>query len=181
MKLVWLVTALLVLSPFSSPAQTRRDVPGRAEVWKMTQEQASSFARLALKGLQREYPNKPADVLNSDKDDVFFPIHPATVGRGISAFEGKARPTHQLRHAVDDDDGAVYALESFQERDEARGVLAVGDVYDEDDFRLREVALGLRPLVRVERSAEVVSRDAEAQRVAAVDLLFRVPERREQA
>ena len=75
----------------------------------------------------------------------------------------------------------MYALESFQERDEARGVLAVGDVYDEDDFRLREVALGLRPLARVERSAEVVRRDAEAKAVVAVDLTFRVPERREQA
>jgi hypothetical protein len=34
----------------------------------MTREQASAFARLALKGLQKEYPNKPADVLNGAKD-----------------------------------------------------------------------------------------------------------------
>jgi hypothetical protein len=48
---------------------------------KMTREQASAFARLALKGIQKEYPNKPADVLNSDKD-VQSPraIHPAFYG-----------------------------------------------------------------------------------------------------
>jgi hypothetical protein len=31
----------------------------------MNLEQASSFARLALKGIQKEYPNKPGDVLNN--------------------------------------------------------------------------------------------------------------------
>jgi hypothetical protein len=47
----------------------------------MTQEQASAFARLALKGLHKEYPNKPGDVLNSDKD-VQSPraLHPAFYG-----------------------------------------------------------------------------------------------------
>ena len=47
----------------------------------MTREQASLFARLALKGVQREFPNKPADVLNGDKD-VASPrtIHPAFYG-----------------------------------------------------------------------------------------------------
>jgi hypothetical protein len=44
-------------------------------------EQASLFARLAIKGIQKEYPNKPADVLNSDRD-VKNPrsIHPAFYG-----------------------------------------------------------------------------------------------------
>src|SRR3954469_8099630 len=48
---------------------------------KMTPEQTSSFARLALKGIQREYPNKPADVLNGEKD-VKSPkeMHPAFYG-----------------------------------------------------------------------------------------------------
>ena len=46
----------------------------------LTQEQASAFAKLALKGVQREYPNKPGTVLNS-KDDIKgprgdFPICP---------------------------------------------------------------------------------------------------------
>src|SRR5262245_50918955 len=51
------------------------------EVLKMSQEQASLFARLALKGLQKEYPNKPADVLNSEID-VQIPraLHPAFYG-----------------------------------------------------------------------------------------------------
>ncbi len=34
----------------------------------MTVEQASSLARLALKGICKEYPNKPADVLNDERD-----------------------------------------------------------------------------------------------------------------
>jgi hypothetical protein len=47
----------------------------------MTQEQASAFARLALKGIQKEYPNKPAEVLNGD-GDVKPPraVHPAFYG-----------------------------------------------------------------------------------------------------
>jgi Protein of unknown function (DUF2891) len=62
-------------------AQTEPAVADKKEVPKMTQEQASSFARLALQGLQKEYPNKPADVLNSDKD-VRAPraVHPAFYG-----------------------------------------------------------------------------------------------------
>jgi hypothetical protein len=51
------------------------------ESLKMSQEQASSFARLALKGIRKEYPNKPGDVLNS-ADDVKGPraVHPAFYG-----------------------------------------------------------------------------------------------------
>jgi hypothetical protein len=47
----------------------------------MHQEQASSFVRLAIKGIQKEYPNKPADVLNADKD-IQSPrlVHPAFYG-----------------------------------------------------------------------------------------------------
>lgn len=47
----------------------------------MTPAQASLFARLALKGIHKEYPNKPADVLNSAKD-VKSPrsMHPAFYG-----------------------------------------------------------------------------------------------------
>jgi len=47
----------------------------------MSPQQASLFARLALKGIQKEYPNKPADVLNGAKD-VQNPqaLHPAFYG-----------------------------------------------------------------------------------------------------
>jgi hypothetical protein len=50
-------------------------------VISMTQEQASAFARLALKGIQKEYPNKPGTVLNS-KADIKGPrdFHPAFYG-----------------------------------------------------------------------------------------------------
>jgi hypothetical protein len=70
--------SLFVLFP---QARTNPDEPARKQMWKMTQDQASSFARLALKGIQKEYPNKPADVLNSARD-VKSPrqMHPAFYG-----------------------------------------------------------------------------------------------------
>jgi hypothetical protein len=48
---------------------------------KMTQPQASAFAKLALKVIQQEYPNKPSTVLNS-KADIKGPrdFHPAFYG-----------------------------------------------------------------------------------------------------
>jgi hypothetical protein len=72
--------ALLVAPPSSDPARVE---PGaaRSEVAKMTQEQASAFAKLALKGVQKQYPNKPADVLNSDKElKAPREVHPAFYG-----------------------------------------------------------------------------------------------------
>jgi hypothetical protein len=62
------------------PAQMRPETK-KKEANGMTQEQASSFARLALKGLRKEYPYKPGDVLNSEKD-VKSPraMHPAFYG-----------------------------------------------------------------------------------------------------
>ena len=54
--------------------------PGK-DASKMTQIQASSFARLALKAVQKEYPNKPEHVQNSEMD-VRGPraLHPAFYG-----------------------------------------------------------------------------------------------------
>jgi hypothetical protein len=47
----------------------------------LSRKTASSFARLALKGIQKEYPNKPGDVLN-EAQDVKSPraMHPAFYG-----------------------------------------------------------------------------------------------------
>ncbi|HVS40075.1 MAG TPA: DUF2891 domain-containing protein [Gemmataceae bacterium] len=47
----------------------------------MTRDQATAFARQALQAIQKEYPNKPADVLNGEKD-VQSPraVHPAFFG-----------------------------------------------------------------------------------------------------
>jgi hypothetical protein len=47
----------------------------------LTQKQASAFAALALKGLQKEYPNKPGHVMN-DAADIKSPraLHPAFYG-----------------------------------------------------------------------------------------------------
>src|SRR3954469_7730983 len=48
---------------------------------EMTREQASAFAKLALKGIRKEYPNKPEHVL-SGAGDVKAPraLHPAFYG-----------------------------------------------------------------------------------------------------
>jgi hypothetical protein len=73
------LSVLLLPSVSSSTAQTK---PGAAkEAIKMTPEQASAFARLALKGIHKEYPNKPGDVLNTEID-VRSPraVHPAFYG-----------------------------------------------------------------------------------------------------
>src|SRR5437667_2940832 len=72
------ILLLFALLP-STPGEPR--VPATKEALRMTPEQASAFARLALKGLGKEYPNKPADVLNSEQD-VRVPraLHPAFYG-----------------------------------------------------------------------------------------------------
>src|SRR5262245_7688239 len=47
----------------------------------MKMEQASAHARLTLKAVQKEYPNKPADVLNSEKDgQIPQALHPSFYG-----------------------------------------------------------------------------------------------------
>src|SRR5205085_6255531 len=91
-----------------------------------------------------------------------------------------ARAPHQLRHAVEDDDGALSRLVAREQRQQARGVLAVGHVYDEDDLGRSEVALNIHPRAFVERRAEVVRSDAQAQSITLLDLALRLFERREQ-
>jgi hypothetical protein len=52
-----------------------------AQEIKMTPQQASAFAKLALKGLQKEYPNKPGHILNGDADSKTpKALHPAFYG-----------------------------------------------------------------------------------------------------
>jgi Protein of unknown function (DUF2891) len=72
---------LLVLTTVSQPGQTEPPPPAAKESPTMKPEQASAFARLALKGIRKEYPNKPADVLNGEAD-VKAPrvMHPAFYG-----------------------------------------------------------------------------------------------------
>lgn len=75
--------SLVMLSLFAQAtlAQTKDGPADAVKGFRMTQEHASAFARLALKGIQKEYPNKPGDVLNSERD-VQTPraVHPAFYG-----------------------------------------------------------------------------------------------------
>src|SRR5262245_27753203 len=72
-----MLTFLLLLSVAASEQDEKPARPATA----MTPEQATLFAKLALKGIAKEYPNKPADVLNTDAD-VKSPraMHPAFYG-----------------------------------------------------------------------------------------------------
>jgi hypothetical protein len=73
--------SLLLIFILCPRAETGRDEPTASKAWKMTRKQASAFALLALKGIAKEFPNKPGDVLNSAKD-VKSPraLHPAFYG-----------------------------------------------------------------------------------------------------
>jgi hypothetical protein len=68
------VIALIALGAVSTTAQVNK--PESHDV-SLTQSQASHFARLALRCVAREYPNKPEHVLN-DAGDVKNPkaLHP---------------------------------------------------------------------------------------------------------
>ena len=73
-----LFIALVSFAAASTGAQVRQTT---TEHSSLTQSQASHFARLALKCVTREYPNKPEHVLN-DSQDVQNPkaLHPAFYG-----------------------------------------------------------------------------------------------------
>jgi hypothetical protein len=76
-------TFALLLSLFlsASPTAAQFGQPTPKDVLTLSQEQASLFARLALKAIQKEYPNKPDHVLNGAAD-VRGPraMHPAFYG-----------------------------------------------------------------------------------------------------
>src|SRR3954447_22175909 len=55
---IWVAVPILCAAAAAAAVPARPD-PGELT---MTREQASGFARLALKGIRKEYPNKPADV-----------------------------------------------------------------------------------------------------------------------
>src|SRR5579884_2178394 len=81
--LLWLaaLTSALVLLALLPTARAEPRGAAPKEVWTMKSEQASAFARLALKGLSREYPNKPGDVLNDSADLAPVRVrHPAFYG-----------------------------------------------------------------------------------------------------
>jgi hypothetical protein len=82
----------------------------------LSQEQASAFARLAFKGIQREYPNHPGHVLNG-ATDVKTPrrLHPAFYGcyDWHSSVHGHWMLVRLLRQ-----------IPNFPERQKARSILS---------------------------------------------------------
>ncbi|MDB5312016.1 MAG: hypothetical protein JWO38_6218 [Gemmataceae bacterium] len=75
---------LLLLTAFTMPSPGQPgDQPARpvAPLSPLTKDRASAFARLALKGINREYPNKPGHVLTGDADaKTPRSLHPAFYG-----------------------------------------------------------------------------------------------------
>jgi Protein of unknown function (DUF2891) len=71
------LAGLFLLLLLAMPAQSNAEEPMTA----LTRERASAFARLALKGLNKEYPNKPEHVM-AGPSDVLAPklLHPAFFG-----------------------------------------------------------------------------------------------------
>src|SRR5438093_2705627 len=68
------LTPVLAMSPLPPPQPPKNSL-------MLTQKQASAFARLALKGIQKEYPNKPGHVLNGGADNKTpRELHPAFYG-----------------------------------------------------------------------------------------------------
>ena len=73
---IWFVVPVLFASAAAPPSG-----PASEDNFKMTQQQASSFAQLAIKNIQKEYPNSPNLVANSAAD-IQAPraLHPAFYG-----------------------------------------------------------------------------------------------------
>jgi hypothetical protein len=76
-----LLLSLVLLSLSASPTEAQPASQPARETLKMSPKQASLFARLALKGIRQEYPNKPDHVINGGAD-VKSPQaqHPAFYG-----------------------------------------------------------------------------------------------------
>jgi len=74
-------TARLIVLPFFLVALQVQTHARTVDQLILTQAQASHFASLALKCIQKQYPNKPDHTIN-DKDDVRSPreMHPAFYG-----------------------------------------------------------------------------------------------------
>jgi hypothetical protein len=80
--LAGVVGLLFFLLPWPTlPTSPAANAAAEPKPMKLTQEHASRFAKLALKGIRKEYPNKPDHVMN-DAADVLSPkaLHPAFYG-----------------------------------------------------------------------------------------------------
>ena len=66
----------------------------------------------------------------------------------------------------------------LQRGDDARRVLGVGDVQNEDEVGLREIAFGRGPLRIAERQGAAMGGDAQSQTVLTVDLALGAAQRR---
>lgn len=80
-SLLVLLIALVGVLPVTTPAPSAEPAPAPKSAGTLTREQASAFAKLALKGVSKEYPHKPGIVF-AGPTDVKNPkaLHPAFFG-----------------------------------------------------------------------------------------------------
>jgi hypothetical protein len=73
--------SLFAIHAMTNPIQSAADPPVGKKSLTLTQKHASAFAALALKGIQKEFPNKPGHVWNG-AEDARTPreLHPAFYG-----------------------------------------------------------------------------------------------------
>jgi Protein of unknown function (DUF2891) len=78
---ILLCFSLVGLRPVTTPSPAAEPAPIPKLAGSLTQEQASAFAKLALRGISKEYPHKPGIVF-ADASDVKNPkaLHPAFHG-----------------------------------------------------------------------------------------------------
>jgi hypothetical protein len=132
-------------------AQTKDGPAEAGKGFRMSQEHASAFARLALKGIQKEYPNKPGDVLNSERD-VQTPraVHPAFYGcfDWHSAVHGHWMLVRLLRQYPElPEKRRIRAL--LSEHLTARNLRAEADYFDRKNSRSFERPYGWAWLLKL--------------------------------
>jgi Protein of unknown function (DUF2891) len=78
----WMILGTFAICAAHAPAaQPQAGAPKTRGTLMLTQEHAAAFARLALAGIRKEYPNKPGDVLNGAADvKAQRAMHPAFYG-----------------------------------------------------------------------------------------------------
>src|SRR5438034_9151414 len=75
------LSSLITLTSIVTSASAQMSNQSQQQKLSLTQSEASHLAKLALKCVNKEYPNKPEHVLNDSRDvESPKPLHPAFYG-----------------------------------------------------------------------------------------------------
>ena len=84
---------------------------------------------------------------------------------------------HEIRHAVDHDDGRVLLFVTVERVNKPRSIFTIHHVDGEDDIRGPQVVFNFRPLVVSEWRAKVVGCDLQLEFVLAINFALRLFQR----